>query len=197
MVTSPGCGLGLSRGIYCFTARFKVSSWLLAVAPGYSRMCWLGTACSTMRNGEDDMLGLLFLCDPGERHGKRYPRTPRGVLNGDVARRRWRSRGPLDRRAFAQDQLPKELFTCSDLFHSALRGLMSRLRETSLTFMLSLKIDITDVFVYLNLDCQWVRLNMRSYVSAALPSCYVNFDACQRAIKMKQNRKPSHNEGSS
>lgn len=39
IVISPGCGLGLSNGIYCFTARCKGSSWSLAVAPGYSLMC--------------------------------------------------------------------------------------------------------------------------------------------------------------
>lgn len=49
IVTSPGCGFGLSSGMYCFTARESVSSCSLAVAAGYSRIYWLGRTCSTTR----------------------------------------------------------------------------------------------------------------------------------------------------
>jgi len=38
-VTSPGTGLGLSVGMYCFTARYNMSSWVSTVAWGKSLMC--------------------------------------------------------------------------------------------------------------------------------------------------------------
>jgi hypothetical protein len=47
-VTSPGCGLGLSKGIYCLMAKCNSSSCLKAVARAYSRICWQGRTCSLM-----------------------------------------------------------------------------------------------------------------------------------------------------
>src|ERR1700733_2340004 len=59
IVISPGLGFGLSSGIYCLTARCKTSSCSLAVAWAYSRICWHGTRCSTIRNLKDiSMAGL-------------------------------------------------------------------------------------------------------------------------------------------
>lgn len=72
MVTSPRCGLGLSRGIYCFTAKWRVSSCSFAVAPGYSLICWHGTTCSTMRKGpeDEDMVVVLVV---GRNTAQRLP----------------------------------------------------------------------------------------------------------------------------
>ncbi len=55
MVTSPGCGFGLFLGMYCFTAKRSLSSWLLAVARAYSRMCWASTMCSLTVKCREDM----------------------------------------------------------------------------------------------------------------------------------------------
>jgi hypothetical protein len=59
IVASPGLGSGLFSGIYCLTARCRTSSCSLAVAWAYSRMCWHGTKCSTMRNLEDILMAWL------------------------------------------------------------------------------------------------------------------------------------------
>jgi len=56
MVISPGWGVGLSIGMYCFTARWRISSCSWSVALGYSRICWVGTLCSTILKRVADIL---------------------------------------------------------------------------------------------------------------------------------------------
>lgn len=61
MVTSPGCGCGLFLGMYCLKHRWRISSCELAVARGYSRMCWASMVCSFMWNTEEEDIFFFFL----------------------------------------------------------------------------------------------------------------------------------------
>lgn len=45
MVRSPGCGSGLSSGVYCLMAKCRTSSWVSAVALANSRICAQGKVC--------------------------------------------------------------------------------------------------------------------------------------------------------
>ena len=56
MVTSPGFGVWLSRGMYCFTDSWRTSSCEFAVALGYSRMCWASHVCSLTMNDDAILL---------------------------------------------------------------------------------------------------------------------------------------------
>jgi hypothetical protein len=56
IVTSPGCGFGLSRGIYCLTANRTVSSCANAKARTYSLIYCPSTTCSLTLKYCGDML---------------------------------------------------------------------------------------------------------------------------------------------
>ncbi|QSS52310.1 hypothetical protein I7I53_07909 [Histoplasma capsulatum var. duboisii H88] len=58
MVISPGFGLGLSIGTYCLTDSHKVSSCSVAIARGYSLICWQGERCSITQNGPDIIVSI-------------------------------------------------------------------------------------------------------------------------------------------
>lgn len=52
MVTSPGLGDWLLRGMYCLMESWRTSSCVCAVALGYSRMCWASHVCSLTMKGD-------------------------------------------------------------------------------------------------------------------------------------------------
>lgn len=61
IVTSPGFGVGLSSGIYCFTASLGVSESPCAVAATYSLVWHPVTVCSTTRK-DDAILLTVYRC---------------------------------------------------------------------------------------------------------------------------------------
>lgn len=63
MVRSPGCGLGLSNGVYCLIASCNTSSSPFAVARGYSRMYEHGKVCSVKENIDLDIAVMPNVSD--------------------------------------------------------------------------------------------------------------------------------------
>lgn len=64
MVTAPGRRFDLSNGMYCFTWRYSVSSWLSNKAPGYSRTYWPASLCSLTLKCKVDIVTIGFgLCE--------------------------------------------------------------------------------------------------------------------------------------
>jgi len=60
IVRSPAFGFRLSRGIYCFIARCRTSSWEFAKARAYSRMCWHSEICSLIWKTDDIVMAALL-----------------------------------------------------------------------------------------------------------------------------------------
>lgn len=56
---SPADGVGLSCGMYCFTASWRGDSLPLRVARGYWRMCEQGIVCSFMAKIEVDIVVVV------------------------------------------------------------------------------------------------------------------------------------------
>lgn len=56
MVMSPDFGLVFLSGVYCLTAIYSTSSWVVAVARGKPRICDAGILCSSIRKNWEDMI---------------------------------------------------------------------------------------------------------------------------------------------
>lgn len=69
IVTSPGCGLVLSFGVYCLIAMCNTSSCVSAVANAYPRMYEQGKVCSVAENICNDMIVLERLDGEGDTDG--------------------------------------------------------------------------------------------------------------------------------
>jgi hypothetical protein len=58
IVMSPGFGLVLLSGVYCLTAMYNTSSWVVEVALGKPRMCDASNLCSSIRKNWEDIMGV-------------------------------------------------------------------------------------------------------------------------------------------
>ena len=84
IVTAPGLRWEPSKGVYCFTLRYNVSSGLSSKALRYSRMYCPSTACSFMRKFNVDIVATK-LGRRIERMGYMYrPEDKRTLYNEEL-----------------------------------------------------------------------------------------------------------------